>query len=303
MAQKISSSINSSNMPVVNSRALADYRQVRVERQTSYSPLQHERPIRIAGLYGHNPQQNHILAALPAADYDRLAAHLELVSMPLGMAVYEAGITMQYVYFPTSSIVSILHDTREGASAETAVIGNEGLVGVTQCMGGGAMANRAMVKSAGYGFRLKAALLKEEFDRGGVLQQQLLRFTQALLTQMSQTAVCNRHHSVAQQLCRWLLLSLDRLPSNELSMTQELIANMLGVRRESVADAAGKLQEEKMIHYSRGHITILNRFGLEQRVCECYADVTREYARLLPTKVEQRRSANQVSEPSSRSWA
>ncbi len=296
MAPKISTCTDSSKFPVVNSCAFDAYqRHIGVERQRAYSPLQHERPVRIAGLYGHNPQQNHILAALPTPDYDRLMLDLELVSMPLGMAVHDAGAIMQHVYFPTSSIVSILHDTREGASAETAVIGNEGLVGVTQCMGGGAMPNRAVVKSAGYGFRLKTAILKEEFDRGGAVQNHLLRFTQALLTQMSQTAVCNRHHSVAQQLCRWLLLSLDRLPSNELSMTQELIANMLGVRRESVAEAAGRLQEEKLIHYSRGHITILNRAGLEHRVCECYVDVKREYARLLPTKVEQRAAASLAS--------
>ncbi|WP_233556190.1 Crp/Fnr family transcriptional regulator [Noviherbaspirillum sedimenti] len=241
-----------------------------------------DKPVRIAGLYGHNPQQNQILAALPEAGYERLAPHLELVSMSLGMVVTEAGASMQHVYFPTSSIVSILHDTRDGASAETALIGNEGLVGVAQWMGGGAMSSRAVVTSAGYGFRLGAALLQEEFDRGDALQKHLLRFTQALLTQMSQTAVCNRHHSVAQQLCHWLLLRLDRLPSNELSMTQELIANMLGVRRESVAEAAGRLQDEALIHYSRGHIIVLDRSGLESRVCECYADVKREYARLLP---------------------
>lgn len=206
--------------------------------------------------------------------------------MPLGMVVAEAGASIPYVYFLTSSIISILHDTRDGASAETAVIGNEGLVGVAQWMGGGAMSSRAVVTSAGYGFRLSAALLKEEFDRGAALQKHLLRFTQALLTQMSQAAVCNRHHSVAQQLCRWLLLRLDRLPSNELVMTQELIGNMLGVRRESVAEAAGKLQEENLIHYSRGHITILDRQGLESRVCECYADLRGEYERLLPAKVD-----------------
>ncbi|HCY63129.1 MAG TPA: protein kinase [Oxalobacteraceae bacterium] len=243
-------------------------------------------PIRIAGLYGHNPQQNHVLAALPDADYERLSPALELTSMPLGMVVAEAGASIPYVYFLTSSIISILHDTRDGASAETAVIGNEGLVGVAQWMGGGAMSSRAVVTSAGYGFRLSAALLKEEFDRGAALQKHLLRFTQALLTQMSQAAVCNRHHSVAQQLCRWLLLRLDRLPSNELVMTQELIGNMLGVRRESVAEAAGKLQEENLIHYSRGHITILDRQGLESRVCECYADLRGEYERLLPAKVD-----------------
>lgn len=287
MGQKVSTYSNASGSPAVHSHAVSDYGKSGPGKQRQFELMQHDRPVRIAGLYGHNPHQNHILAALPAADYDRLASHLELASMPLGMAVYEAGKTMQHVYFPTSSIVSVLHDTKDGASAETAVIGNEGIVGVTLCMGGGAMSGRAVVKSAGYGFRIKAALLKEEFDRGGAMQNYLLRFTQALLTQMSQMAVCNRHHNVAQQLCRWLLLSLDRLPSNELSMTQELIANMLGVRRESVAEAAGRLQEEKLIHYSRGHITILHRRGLEARVCECYADVRHEYDRLLPTRIEK----------------
>ena len=250
-------------------------------------PVSIERPIRIAGLYGHNPQQNHVLAALPFADYERLAAHLELTSMPLGMVLADPSMSLQFAYFPTSSIVSWLHDTKEGASAETAVIGNEGVVGIGLCLGNGFGTGRAVVKSAGYGFRLRAGLLKEEFDRGGALQNHLLRYMQALLAQASQTAVCNRHHSVAQQLCRWLLMCIDRLPTNELSMTQELIANMLGVRRESVAEAAGRLQDEKLIHYSRGHITVTNRSGLEQRVCECYANVRREYARLLPTRVER----------------
>lgn len=238
--------------------------------------------VRIAGLYGHNPKQNFLLAGLPHDDYERILPHLELVPMPLGMAVCEAGVEMEYVYFLTSSIVSQLYESRDGTATETAVIGHEGLVGVTLFMGGGTSLNRAVVKSAGYGFRLKAKLLKDEFYRGGALQSLLLRYTQALLTQMSQTAVCNRHHSVVQQLCRWLLLSLDRLPSNEMSMTQELIGNMLGVRRESVADAAGKLQDEGLIHYTRGHISVLNRPGLESRVCECYAGVKAEYDRLLP---------------------
>ena len=230
-------------------------------------------PVRLAGLYGHNPRQNHLLA------------HLEFVSMPFGMTVCESDTAMQHAYFLTSSIVSLMYETRDGASSETAVVGNEGIVGVALFMGGGNSLNRAIVKSAGYGFRIKASLLKEEFSRGGPLQQMLLRYTQALLTQMSQTAVCNRHHSVVQQLCRWLLLSLDRLPSNEMSMTQGLIANMLGVRRESVAEAAGKLQDEGLIHYSRGHITIMDRVGLEARVCECYAGVKKEYDRLLTDKV------------------
>ncbi|MES2831977.1 MAG: Crp/Fnr family transcriptional regulator [Pseudomonadota bacterium] len=243
-------------------------------------------PVRLAGLYGHNPRQNHLLAGLPSADYERILPHLEFVSMPFGMTVCETDTAMQHAYFLTSSIVSLMYETRDGASSETAVVGNEGVVGVALFMGGGNSLNRAIVKSAGYGFRLKASFLREEFSRGGPLQQMLLRYTQALLTQMSQTAVCNRHHSVVQQLCRWLLLSLDRLPSNEMSMTQGLIANMLGVRRESVAEAAGKLQEEGLIHYSRGHITIVNRAGLEARVCECYAGVKKEYDRLLTDKAQ-----------------
>lgn len=238
--------------------------------------------VRIAGLYGHNPKQNNLLSGLPSEDYERILPHLELIPMPLGMAVCEAGVEMDYVYFLTSSIVSQLYESRDGTATETAVIGHEGIVGVTLFMGGGTSLNRAVVKSAGYGFRMKAKVLKDEFYRGGALQSLLLRYTQALLTQMSQTAVCNRHHSVVQQLCRWLLLSLDRLPSNEMSMTQELIGNMLGVRRESVADAAGKLQDEGLIHYTRGHISVMDRPGLEARVCECYAGVKAEYDRLLP---------------------
>lgn len=286
MGHKTSSYTNSSTKRPANLHVTNAFHKYDGARHRQFRDRQTEMPIRIAGLYGHNPQQNHVLAALPDADYERLSPALELTSMPLGMVVAEAGASIPYVYFLTSSIISILHDTRDGASAETAVIGNEGLVGVAQWMGGGAMSSRAVVTSAGYGFRLSAALLKEEFDRGAALQKHLLRFTQALLTQMSQAAVCNRHHSVAQQLCRWLLLRLDRLPSNELVMTQELIGNMLGVRRESVAEAAGKLQEENLIHYSRGHITILDRQGLESRVCECYADLRGEYERLLPAKVD-----------------
>ncbi|MBC7499866.1 MAG: Crp/Fnr family transcriptional regulator [Herminiimonas sp.] len=269
------------SVPVVNSNAIAALK-VKAVRERVQPGLRAAAPIRLAGLYGHNPRQNHILASLPVADYEKLLPQLEFVSMSFGMTICEADTQMSYVYFPTSSIVSLLYETRDGASAETAVIGNEGIVGVTSFMGGGASLNRTVVKSAGYGFRMKATRLNEEFSRGGALQLLLLRYTQALITQMSQTAVCNRHHSVVQQLCRWLLLSLDRLPSNELSMTQGLIANMLGVRRESVAEAAGKLQDEGLIHYSRGHITVINRPGLEARVCECYATVKKEYDRLLP---------------------
>jgi CRP-like cAMP-binding protein len=229
-----------------------------------------------------DPKQNHLLAALPAADYARLLPELELVPLSLGWAVYEAGSQLAYVYFPTTSIISLLYVMEDGSSAEIAVAGNDGLVGIALFMGGESTPSRAVVQSAGYGYRLKAAVLQREFKRGGELQHLALRYTQALITQMAQTAVCNRHHSVEQQLCRWLLLSLDRLPSNKLSMTQELIANMLGVRREGVTEAAGNLQAAGLIQYSRGHITVLDRPKLEKRVCECYAVVKRESDRLLP---------------------
>jgi len=233
----------------------------------------------------HSPRQNHLLAALPAADYERLLPDLELVPLPLGWAVYEAGGKLGYVYFPTNSIISLLYVMEDGASAEIAVTGHDGLVGIALFMGGETTPSRAVVQSAGYGYRLKAAVLKKEFDQGGTLQHLALRYTQALISQMAQTAVCNRYHLLEQQLCRWLLLSLDRLPSNELSRTQELIANMLGVRREGVTEAAGKLQADGLIHYSRGHITVLDRPKLERRVCECYAVVKKEYERLLPVIV------------------
>jgi len=233
----------------------------------------------------HSPKQNHLLASLPAADYARLLSELELVPMPLGWSVYESGGHQEYVYFPTNSIVSLLYVMENGASAEMAITGNEGVVGIALFMGGETTPSRAVVQSAGHAYRLKAAVLRTEFEHGGALQHLLLRFTQALITQMSQTAVCNRHHSVVQQLCRWLLLSMDRLPGNELRMTQELIANMLGVRREGVTEAAGKLQEAGLINYSRGHITVLNRPKLEKQVCECYAVVKREVDRLLPYKI------------------
>jgi len=233
----------------------------------------------------HSPKQNHLLASLPAADYARLLSELELVPMPLGWSVYESGGHQGYVYFPTNSIVSLLYVMENGASAEMAITGNEGVVGIALFMGGETTPSRAVVQSAGHAYRLKAAVLRTEFEHGGALQHLLLRFTQALITQMAQTAVCNRHHSVVQQLCRWLLLSMDRLPGNELRMTQELIANMLGVRREGVTEAAGKLQEAGLINYSRGHITVLNRPKLEKQVCECYAVVKREVDRLLPYKI------------------
>jgi len=232
----------------------------------------------------HSPKQNHLLAALPANDYARLLPDLELVPMPLGWAVYEAGGKLGYVYFPTTCIISLLYVMEDGASAEIAITGNEGLVGIALFMGGETTPSRAIVQSAGYGFRLKASALKREFEHGGPLQHLALRYTQALITQMAQTAVCNRHHAVEQQLCRWLLLSLDRLPTNELNMTQELIANMLGVRREGVTEAAGHLQKAGLINYSRGHIVVLDRPKLEQRVCECYAVVKKEMDRLLPDR-------------------
>jgi CRP-like cAMP-binding protein len=230
----------------------------------------------------HSPTQNHLLAALPVAEFDRLSPHLELVPMPLGEALYESGGHLQHVYFPTTSIVSLLYVLADGASAEIAVVGNEGILGISLFMGGETTPSRAVVQSAGYGYRLKAQLLKQEFNRAGPVLHLLLRYTQALITQMAQTAVCNRHHSVDQQLCRWLLLSLDRLASNELTMTQELIANMLGVRREGVTEAAGKLQEAGLIRYQRGRITVLDRPGVEALSCECYQVVKAEFDRLLP---------------------
>jgi CRP-like cAMP-binding protein len=232
----------------------------------------------------HDPRQNHLLAVLPEEEYARLFSHLELVPMPLGEAVCEPGAPMRHVYFPTTSIVSLLYVMDDGASAEIAVVGNEGIVGISVFMGGETTTSRAVVQSAGHAYRLKGQLLKDAFLRAGAMQRLLLRYTQALLTQMAQTAVCNRHHSVDQQLCRWLLLSLDRLPSNELTMTQELIANMLGVRREGVTEAAGKLQRAGLIHYSRGKIKVVDRPGLEARVCECYEVVQKEFARLLPER-------------------
>ena len=229
-----------------------------------------------------DPRQNHLLNALPAEDFDRIAAHLELVPLTLGDVLYEPDVRMRYVYFPTTSIVSLLYVMADGASAEIAIVGNEGILGISLFMGGETTPSRAVVQSAGYGYRLKAQHLKDEFGRFGPMLHLLLRYTQALITQMAQTAVCNRHHSVDQQLCRWLLLSLDRLASNELTMTQELIANMLGVRREGVTEAAGKLQAAGLVQYRRGRITVLDRFGLESRACECYQVVKTEFDRLLP---------------------
>ena len=233
----------------------------------------------------HTPKQNHLLAALPAEDYARLLPDLELFPMPLGSSVYEAGGQMGYMYFPTTSIISLLYVTENGATAEIAVTGNDGLVGISLFMGGESTLSRAVVHGAGQGYRLKASVLKREFALGGELQHLALRFTQALITQMAQTAVCNRHHSLHQQLCRWLLLSFDRLQGNELLMTQELIASMLGVRREGVTEAAHKIQADGSIRYSRGHIRLLNRSQMENCACECYEVVKKEYDRLLPYKI------------------
>jgi CRP-like cAMP-binding protein len=233
----------------------------------------------------HDPRQNHLLRALPAAESERLFAHIELVPMALGDVLYESGSELRHVFFPTTAIVSLLYVMQDGASAEIAVVGNEGMVGVALFMGGETTPSRAVVQSAGHAYRLKGQFLKDEFRLGAALQHLLLRYTQALLTQMAQTAVCNRHHSVDQQLCRWLLLSLDRLPTNKLSMTQELIANMLGVRREGVTEAAGKLQTIGLIEYSRGNITVLDRPRLEAQACECYEVVKKEFDRLLPDVV------------------
>ncbi|MFM0493346.1 Crp/Fnr family transcriptional regulator [Paraburkholderia caledonica] len=226
--------------------------------------------------------ENHLLSVLPEEERARLAPHLVAIDMTLGQVVYESGDRQHFVYFPTTSIVSLLYVMEDGASAEIAIVGNEGVIGIALFMGGETTPSRAIVQSAGAAFRLDARILKQEFGRAGPVQRLLLRYTQALITQMAQTAVCNRHHSIDQQLCRWLLLSMDRLPSNELKMTQELIANMLGVRRSGVTEAALKLQDAGLIRYSHGHIQVLDRPGLEKRVCECYRVVKREFDRLLP---------------------
>ncbi|MBB6245656.1 Crp/Fnr family transcriptional regulator [Rhodanobacter sp. A1T4] len=228
-----------------------------------------------------DPKHNQLLSSLPKDEYARWLPHLEPLDLPLGKVLYESGSNLSHVYFPTSSIISLLYVMEDGASAEIAVVGNEGIVGISLFMGGRSTPSRAVVQSAGRGYRLAAAMLMEEFNRSGPVMHLLLRYTQALITQMSQTAVCNRHHSLDQQLCRWLLLSLDRLHSKELVMTQELIANMLGVRREGVTEAAGRLQKAGLIQYRRGHIVVLDRGGLEERSCECYAVVKKEYDRLL----------------------
>ncbi len=249
------------------------------ERPTTASPAANPADCR------SNPRLNHLLAALPDAEWGRWLPQLEWVKLPLGQVLYESGRTLSHVYFPTSAIVSLLYVMENGASAEIAVVGHEGVVGISLFMGGGSTPSRAVVQSAGEGYRLRSALIKAEFDNSHPVMHLMLRYTQALITQMSQTAVCNRHHSLDQQLCRWLLLSLDRLTGSELVMTQELIANMLGVRREGVTEAALNLQKLGLIRYARGHILVLDRPGLEQRTCECYAVVKREYDRLLPDRV------------------
>ncbi|MES2547399.1 MAG: Crp/Fnr family transcriptional regulator [Pseudomonadota bacterium] len=230
-----------------------------------------------------DPRQNHLLDALLNSEYDRLFPNLEFIKLTLGQVLYESGEQLNHVYFPTTSIISLLYVMENGASAEIAIVGNEGILGISLFMGGETTPSRAVVQSAGFGYRLKANLLKAEFNRAGPVQRLLLRYTQALITQMAQTAVCNRHHTVEQQLCRWLLLSLDRLASNQLAMTQELIANMLGVRREGVTEAARKLQKAGLIQYTRGKITVIDRLNLELRSCECYGVVKLEFDRLLPT--------------------
>lgn len=229
-----------------------------------------------------NPSQNHLLAALPAAEFDALAVHLEWVAMPLGKILYEPGEKLQHAYFPTTSIVSLHYVMASGATAETAGVGNEGVVGVSLFLGGETTSSTAVVQTAGHAYRLEGKRLKEAFNCTGLLQRLLLRYTQALLTQTAQTAVCNRHHSLEQQLCRWLLLTLDRMPTNDLIMTQELVASMLGVRREGITEAAGNLQRAGLISYRRGHISVLDRNGLETHACECYAVVKKELDRLLP---------------------
>jgi len=235
----------------------------------------------------HSPLQNHLLAALPSADFELFAQHLELVPMALGQMLYEPGTQLRHAFFPTTSIVSLHYVTETGASAETAGVGNEGVVGVSLFMGGDTTPSSAVVQTAGHAYRLDRHILLTEFNRAGAFQRLLLRYTQALMTQMAQTAVCNRHHSVEQQLCRWLLLTMDRVPARELVMTQELVASMLGVRRESVTEAAGNLQAAGYIRYRRGHIAVLEREGLEGRVCECYGVVKKELERLL-TDVNKR---------------
>jgi CRP-like cAMP-binding protein len=256
----------------------------RVHKDAVEGMLQPETQEILMNSLSPDPIENHLLAALPDTEWQRWLPQLERVEMPLGQVLYESGGTLSHVYFPTTAIVSLLYVMENGASAEIAVVGNEGIVGISLFMGGDSTSSRAVVQSAGGGLRLKAQVMKSDFNRAGPVLHLLLRYTQALITQMAQTAVCNRHHSLDQQLCRWLLLSLDRLQGNELVMTQELIANMLGVRREGVTEGALKLQQAGLIRYARGHISVLDRIGLQKRSCECYAVVKKEYDRLLPGK-------------------
>jgi CRP-like cAMP-binding protein len=236
-----------------------------------------------------NTSLNHILSALPNDEFEFLAPHLELIAMPLGEMIYEPGMQLQHAYFPTTSIVSLHYVMESGSSAEFAGVGNEGMVGISLFMGGDTTSSSAVVQTAGQAYRIERRILKREFDRSGLLQKLLLRYTQALMTQMSQTAACNRHHSVEQQLCRWLLLTLDRMSTNDLIITQELVAGMLGVRREGITEAAGNLQRAGFINYRRGHISVLDRAGLDKNVCECYAVVKKEMNRLL-SDVQYRQS-------------
>lgn len=249
--------------------------------QSCQIPFIHDRERQYPRSSIHDPNQNHLLASMLDAEFARLLPHLELIPMLLGDVLYESGGKLPYVYFPTTAIVSLHYLLENGGSSEMAGVGNEGILGISIFMGGDTTSSRAVVQTGGHGYRLKAHLLLDEFNRAGPVMRLLLRYTQALMTQMSQTAVCNRHHSVEQQLCRWLLLTIDRIPATELTITQELIANMLGVRREGVTEAAGKLQNSGYIRYRRGHITVANRAGLEKNVCECYAVVKKEFARLL----------------------
>ncbi len=242
----------------------------------------------------HSPNQNHLLAALPEAEFERVAPHLELVPMLLGETLYEPGGQLRHVYFPTTAILSMLYVIESGLSAEIAGVGNEGMLGIALFMGGDTTPSSAVVQTAGHGYRLPGKLLKEEFNRGGLMQRMLLRYTQALVTQMCQTAACNRHHSIEQQLSRWLLLTLDRLPTNELVMTQDLIASALGVRREGITEAAGNLQRAGLISYRRGHISVLKRPGLETHACECYGVVRTELDRLL-SDVRYRQEPSEVA--------
>lgn len=257
----------------------------KITPRTINSSINHHRTLSCAMETKAIKDHNHLFHSIPNDDWERLLPHIEAIDLPLGKVLYEPGIKMSHVYFPFSAIVSLLYALENGSSAEIAVVGNEGAVGISIFMGGESTTSRAVVQSAGQGYRIKSSIFLAEFNRSGPVMHLLLRYTQALITQMSQTAVCNRHHTLDQQFCRWLLFSLDRLSSNELVMTQELIANMLGVRREGVTEAALKVQKAGLIKYARGHITILDRAGLEHRTCECYQVVKTEYERLLPEKI------------------